>query len=229
MKSKIKLKSSFESVVPEIDFEINKRRSKWNLSSLSWIDFDDVSQIIRIHIYKKWHLYNEKKPLAPWVNRIISNQIKNIIRNNYLNFVRPCAQCQEAEPNEGCAKFGKQCSECPLFKEWEKNKKHAYNLNIPVSYEGVENVNFVHNDSIDIDLFKSKLDEQVKKILKPLEWRLYKLMYIDKVSEKAAARKMGYKSSEAKRSPGYKQIKNMQKSIVKKIKAGMDSGEIEMY
>lgn len=222
-------KPKFELMISEIDFEINKRRSKWNLSSLSWIDFDDVSQIIRIHIYKKWHLYNPKKPLAPWVNRIISNQIKNIIRNNYLNFVRPCAQCQEAEPNEGCAKFGRQCSDCPLFKEWEKNKKHAYNLNIPVSYDAVENATFIYNDSIDIDVFKNKLDKQVKKILKPLEWRLYKLIYIDKISEKAAARKMGYKSSEAKRSPGYKQIKNMQKSIVKKIKAGMDSGEIEMY
>lgn len=225
-------KPKFESLIKEIDFEISKRRSKWNLSSLSWIDFDDVSQIIRIHIYKKWHLYNPKKPLAPWVNRIISNQIKNIIRNNYLNFVRPCAQCSEAEPDEGCAKFGRQCSECPLFKEWEKNKKYAYHLNVPISYDAIENANssnLVHNDSIEIDKFKSDLDKNVRKILKPLEWRLYKLLFIEKVSEKNAARKMGYKSSEKKRSPGYKQIKNMQKSILKKIKSGMESGEIEMY
>ena len=71
---------SFEESISIIDNEISKRRNKWNLSSLTWIDFDDVSQIIRIHIYKKWHLYNPKQPLAPWVNRIISNQIKNSFR-----------------------------------------------------------------------------------------------------------------------------------------------------
>ena len=111
MKKK-KSSPSFEDSISIIDNEISKRRNKWNLSSLTWIDFDDVSQIIRIHIYKKWHLYNPKKPLAPWVNRIISNQIKNLIRNNYLNFIKPCAQCPEAEPDEGCKKFGKQCSNC---------------------------------------------------------------------------------------------------------------------
>ena len=41
------------------------------------MDYDDVSQIIRLHIYKKWDMYDPAKPLAPWLNRIITNQIKN--------------------------------------------------------------------------------------------------------------------------------------------------------
>lgn len=229
MKKK-KSSPSFEESISIIDNEISKRRNKWNLSSLTWIDFDDVSQIIRIHIYKKWHLYNPKKPLAPWVNRIISNQIKNLIRNNYLNFIKPCAQCPEAEPDEGCKKFGKQCSNCPLYKEWEKNKKHAYNLNMPVSFESLENcVDTSYSDSIDIDKFKSGLDEKMKKILKPLEWKLYEMLYIKKMTEKQAAKKMGYRSTEENRNPGYKQIKNMQKAIIKKIKVNIQNGGIDVY
>jgi RNA polymerase sigma factor (sigma-70 family) len=229
MKKK-KSSPSFEESISIIDNEISKRRNKWNLSSLTWIDFDDVSQIIRIHIYKKWHLYNPKKPLAPWVNRIISNQIKNLIRNNYLNFIKPCAQCPEAEPDEGCKKFGKQCSNCPLYKEWEKNKKHAYNLNMPVSFESLENcVDTSYQDSIDIDKFKLDLDEKMKKFLKPLEWKLYEMLYIKKMTEKQAAKKMGYKSTEENRNPGYKQIKNMQKAIIKKIKVNIHNGGIDVY
>lgn len=223
-------KPSFEESVALIDAEIIKRRGKWNLSSLSWLDFDDVSQIIRIHIYKKWHLYNPKKPLAPWVNRIISNQIKNLVRNNYLNFIKPCAQCPEAEPDEGCRKFGKQCSSCPLYKDWEKNKKHAYNLNMPVSFESLENCQSTsYVDNIDIDKFKGYLDKKMRAILKPLEWKLYEMLYIKKMTEKQAAKKMGYKSTEENRNPGYKQIKNMQKAIIKKIKINIHNGGIDVY
>ena len=78
-----KKKTKFEDRIKEIDIEICKRRAKWNLTALSWMDFDDVSQILRIHIFKKWHLYDHSKPLAPWLNRIISNQIKNIQPNDF--------------------------------------------------------------------------------------------------------------------------------------------------
>jgi len=230
MKREDKNKPSFESSIDLINVEINKRRGKWNLSSLSWIDFDDVAQIIRIHIFKKWHLYNYKKPLAPWVNRIISNQMKNLIRNNYLNFIKPCAQCPEAENEDGCKKFGKQCSACPLYKDWEKNKKHAYNLNMPVSFDSLENSPAIsYTDNIDVDKFKSDLDIKMRRMLRPLEWKLYEMLYIKKMSEKQAARKMGYRSSEKNRNPGYKQIKNMQKSIIAKIKEGIVNGSIEVY
>ena len=70
-------KPTFEECIGFIDIEIKKRRNKWSLTSLHWMDYDDVSQIIRIHLNEKWHLYNSEKPLGPWVNRIISNQIKN--------------------------------------------------------------------------------------------------------------------------------------------------------
>ena len=70
----------FEDCIDIIDTEITKRKNKWNLTALAWMDFDDVSQILRIHIFRKWHLYDQTKKLTPWINRIISNQIKNLIR-----------------------------------------------------------------------------------------------------------------------------------------------------
>ena len=45
-------KPRFEDFIEPIDKEIRKRKSKWNLTALSWMDFDDVSQILRIHIFK---------------------------------------------------------------------------------------------------------------------------------------------------------------------------------
>ena len=86
-------KKDFEDFIDTIDEEIKKRKSKWKLTSITWMDFDDISQILRIHIYKKWHLYDPAKPLAPWLNRISPNQIKNLIRNNYANYARPCLKC----------------------------------------------------------------------------------------------------------------------------------------
>ena len=118
-----KKKLKFEDCIETIDVEINKRRGRWNLTALSWMDFDDVSQIIRVHIFKKWHLYDQSKSLAPWINTLISNQIKNLIRNNYGNYCRPCLKCAAAESDSLCYIYGTQNSSCPLFAQWEKLKR----------------------------------------------------------------------------------------------------------
>ena len=57
-----KKKPTFEESYDFVNQEIRKRSKKWSLTSLNWIDYDDVSQIIRIHIYEKWHLYDGEKP-----------------------------------------------------------------------------------------------------------------------------------------------------------------------
>ena len=111
---------TFEDSLAEINEEISKKRGKWNLKALAWMDYEDVAQIIRFHIFKKWHLYNPDKKLRPWVRTIISNQIKNLIRNNYTNFVKPCAKCAAAIGDNGCEIYKVQSSECPLYKNWGK-------------------------------------------------------------------------------------------------------------
>ena len=76
-KNQRKIKLKFEDYIDQIDEEIRKRKSKLTLTSIAWMDFDDISQILRIHIYKKWSLFDQDKALGPWLNRIISNQINS--------------------------------------------------------------------------------------------------------------------------------------------------------
>lgn len=225
-----KKKPQFDDFIEEINVEIAKRRAKWNLTAINWMDFDDVSQILRIHIYRKWHLYDVKKPLAPWLNRIISNQIKNLIRNNYGNYSRPCLKCDAAEGEDLCKIYEKQCNSCPLYSNWEKTKKTAYDVKIPLPLENHEQEVFnLQIESIDLAKNIGKIHNKMKEVLKPIEWKVYQFLYIENLTEEQAAKKMGYKTSEKNRSPGYKQIKNIQKNIINKAKKHIKRGDIDIF
>jgi RNA polymerase sigma factor (sigma-70 family) len=220
---------SFEGCIDIIDEEIRKRKSKWNLQSLAWMDFEDVSQIIKIHINNKWHLYDIKQPLRPWLNRIISNQLKNLIRNNYGNFTRPCLKCAASEENDGCKLFKKQCIDCPLYEYWNKNKKDAQNLKIPVSmdYHSIEVRNLAYS-SDNFESNKNKLHKKMLSILKPLERTVYQYIYIEHKSDEEVAKIMNYTTSEQGRPPGYKHLKNIKKSIVEKVKKILEKGDVDI-
>lgn len=229
-KSEKEIKVSFEDFIREIDFEINKRRKKWSLTAISWMDFEDVAQILRIHIYMKWELYDPQKPLAPWLNRIISNQIKNLIRNNYSNFTRPCLKCSASEGIDFCSIYGKQDNSCPLYAFWEKSKKKAHDVKIPLPLENHSQEIF-KSSSEDCDLesnFK-RLNKALETHLKPTEWKVYQYLYIENLSEEETAKKMGYRSTEKNRPPGYKQIKNIRKSIIEKTKSLINSGKLDIF
>ena len=228
--AKSKKKQTFEESIEVINFEIGKRRNKWNLTALAWMDFDDVSQILRVHIYKKWHLYDPEKPLAPWINRIITNQIKNLIRNNYGNFTRPCLKCAAAESTDLCTIYEKQCSACPLYAQWEKTKKRAHDAKLPLSLENhSKEIHSIPTDNYDIETAAEKLHEKMKAILKPNEWLVYRYLYIEFLPEDKVAKKMGYKTSEKNRQPGYKQIKNIKKSILTKVKTLLNDEGVDIF
>ena len=224
-----KKKIKFEDCIDVIEIEIQKRKAKWNLNSLAWIDFEDISQIIKIHIFKKWHLYDASQPLGPWLNRIISNQLKNLIRNNYGNFTRPCLRCAAAEEAEGCVLFGKQCNDCPLFQYWSKNKKDAHNLKVPVSIDchslDVKNLSY---NNYNFERNTDKLHQVMLNKLKPLERRVYELLYIENKSEEEVAEIMNYTTSEKGHPKGYKHIKNIKKAIVEKVKKTLKNGEVDI-
>jgi DNA-directed RNA polymerase specialized sigma24 family protein len=223
-------KASFESKISEINQEISKRKHKWNLTSLAWMDFNDVSQILRIHIYKKWNLYDPKKPLAPWINRIVSNQIKNLIRNNYGNYSRPCLKCAAAEQEDGCSIYASQCSKCPLYAKWEKSKKSAHNIKLPVALENhTQEVHNIIEDEVDIEKTAKNIHAKMQQVLKPIEWKFYDLYYVQHKSEEESARSMGYKTTEKNRKIGYKQVKNLKKSIMIKVKKYLYNGDIDIH
>tara|TARA_Y100001963_G_scaffold90293_1_gene124536 strand:- start:1270 stop:1980 length:711 start_codon:yes stop_codon:yes gene_type:complete len=225
-----KIKPTFEESFDFINQEIRKRTGKWSLSSLNWIDYDDVSQIIRLHIYEKWHLYDVNKPLGPWLNRIISNQIKNLIRNHYGNFTRPCLKCEAADGEASCKIYKEQCSDCPLYEKWERSKKSAYNIKIPLALEDHSfEVNSIKiNDASTLENNIKKLHLKMKEVLRPNEWIVYETLYVENLDEQEAAERLGLKSNERNRKPGYKQIQNIKKSILKKVKENVEKGNIEI-
>ena len=79
MRGKKKNSSTYEDYSDIIDSELAKRRNNWFLNSVSWIDFDDVSQIIRAHIHRKWDQWDQSRPIKPWLNKIISNQFSSLV------------------------------------------------------------------------------------------------------------------------------------------------------
>jgi hypothetical protein len=48
------------------------------------------------------------------------------------------------------------------------------------------------------------------------------------MDEEKVAKIMGYKTSEKNRSPGYKQLKNIKKSILKKAKGLIYEGDVDI-
>jgi hypothetical protein len=126
-----------------------------------------------------------------------------------------------------CAIYGSRCSSCPLFKNWEKNKKKAYNTKLPVSLD--ENMNSVESyecGHIDLQLAFEQIREKLVPKLKPTEQKVFEYVFVEKMSEEAAAKKLGYRVKEKTKSPGYKQIKNLMKSIALKAKKLLEDEEI---
>ena len=207
-------KISFEEKLPIIATEIRKRKNKWQLNILKWLSFEDVEQIITIHIYKKWDMWDQRKPLEPWISRIISNQIRNLIRNNYTNYVKPCAGCIHNLGDEHCSLniSGLQTKECSLYSSWEKSKKHGYNIKLPLELENhsreVENIS---SYNLDFDEAISSLNAEMKKILSVNYYTAYCMLYFEKKSDEEVAIFLGYRCNEKNRKIGYKQIKNLKK------------------
>ena len=98
---------------------------------------------------------------------------------------------------------------------------------MPISiHEKFNNPNSEENQRSTMDIpefdsyidYESKIDKFNKTIrekLSQVEWKVYKLLYIDNASEIQTAQEMGYKTSEKNRSPGYKQIKKIKNKIYK--------------
>lgn len=223
-KKKSKAKFSYEDRSEEIDTELSKRRPRWFLNSITWFDFEDVCQIIRAHIYAKWDQWDQSRPLEPWVNRIISNQMKNILRNHYSNFVRPCLNCpfnqtENANPSRigslcGFTPSGLQCNECPLFAKWEKTKKAAYDIKMAVTIESEHGkVMQISQDTFNVDNAISKLHKAMKNHLPEKQYFIYHMLFIEHMEEEDVAKSLGYKSNEKGRKAGYKQIKNLRKKF----------------
>lgn len=220
---------SFEDKIDIINKAVNRKRSKWQLTAITWMDYDDVCQIIKLHIYKKWGMWDQSKPLEPWIGRIISNQLKNLIRNNYTNFVRPCLSCPHNGGDDIClsTKSGIQNSSCELYAKWERQKKSGYDIKMPLTIENHKQEIEQKTDNtlfsfISVDL----LNEEMQKALTTKQYRAYIMLFFEDRDDEHVAKFMGYKTTEKNRMIGYKQIKNLKKLFKDKALEILDNKDI---
>jgi hypothetical protein len=220
-------KPSFEESIDVIDSEILKRKHRWHLTAISWMDFDDVSQKLRLHIYKKWDKWNHTRPLRPWLNQVINHQMTNILRNNYSNFSRPCLKCKFNTGENGCTLYGVQSGLCRDYLKWEKTKKPAYDVKFPVSLsspigsDGEMTVeSFISNREVcsNIESLLPSFHELMRKNLNNVEWKVYDYMFLQNLSDEDIAHKMGYKLSIKEGRPAYRQINKIRSKIVNKAR-----------
>lgn len=220
-------KPEFSDCIYIIDAELQKRKSRWRLNSIAWMDFDDVCQKIRLHIFNKWDQWDNKRALRPWINTIITNQMTNLVRNNYSSFSKPCLQCKYNQGGNLCALYGLQSSDCQDYSKWELGKKDAYLVKMPVSLDAPcqngkntdqkQQVLDIRDSYsyIDYDSKTECFHQAMKGKLSAIDWKVYTLLYVENLDEIEAAKLMGYKTSEKNRSPGYKQIKKIKNKIYK--------------
>ena len=212
------MKEAFEDKREDLDQLLLKYRPKWQLSALAWLDYDDVCQIIRLHIYNKWHLWDQSRPFKPWASMIISNQIKNLIRNNYTSFAKPCLRCQYNMGGTLCdwTKSGDQDRTCADFEKWKKKKERAYNIKLPLTLDdgvATQNTSSI-KDQVDYKLSSGRLHELVMGQLSERHKAIYAMLYIDHKDETEVAKKVGFKGDSTKRKTiRYKQISNLKKKF----------------
>jgi DNA-directed RNA polymerase specialized sigma24 family protein len=212
-------KKAYGDLEPEIEKLLCRYRAKWQLNALAWMDYDDVCQIIRTHIYNKWHLWDQKRAFGPWCSTLISNQIKNLIRNNYGSFAKPCLRCPYYGGGDDCnfTASGVQDGTCLDFSNWKKKKQKAYNIKLPLSLDlsldtGEKHVSGEVNYNEKID----KIHCLVMEKLSDKHRQIYYMLYVEHKSDAEVAGVFGYKEDSSNRkTPRYKQINNLKKRFYK--------------
>jgi hypothetical protein len=222
--------TTFESNIELIDREIAKRRKSWTLSSVPSWSYEDVAQLIRIHIFQKWDLYNPTLSLVSWLNILIKNQLKNIIRNLYGNYTRPCLKCAASETDSLCRIYTIQSNKCPLYGAWEKNRRQACAIKIPLPLENHcdEGEHGLYENPQDIEAAALKIHAYMQKILRPAEWKIYKALFVDGLSEEEAAKLINYRTTEKGRFAGYRQLKKIRKVIMAKVNLAINNDKIDV-
>lgn len=221
-------KPTFEDCYEIISKEIDKRQGRWQLSSVTYLDFSDVKQQLLIHINNKWHLYNYPLPLENWLSRVISRQMINMVRNCWTSFSPPCTRCAASEFDNSCRIYEIKSSVCPLYASWEKGQKQKHDVRLPLPLDNhTQQVYDIPFNELDIEATALVIHSKMQEILKPIEWKAYKLIFVEHKTDLEVAKAMGYKTSEKYRQAGYRQINNLKKIIIEKAKEIINNGDID--
>ena len=209
---------SFEDKLKEIEAALERKRPKWHLDAVPYIDYDDIKQVIMTHIYKKWHLWDQSKPIEPWLSRVVANQFKNLLRNHYGNYANPCPD-QHLSDHDPLT--------CPICIKWNQSKKSAYDVKLPVTMENhIHEIYEKTDNTVNLDAATQKLTIKIKAELNKRQFQAFKMLFVQNKTEEEVAIFLGFKTSEKKRSAGYKQIKNLKKIFQEKARKIIEENDI---
>ncbi len=223
---------TYEDCAEQIEKELKKRRRKWTLDIHRWLDWDDVAQNLRLHISKKWHLWDQTRKLAPWIQRIASNQIYNMFRNLYTNHARPCVQCKFAVGEDGCSvtESNNQCSECPIYEKWEKTKKYGYHAKMPLELEHhAQEVNNKIDDTINFQETMRRVMVELEKHMTAKRFEAFKMLFIDNVPEEEIVVALRIRGNPKNKYSQKKLLSAYRESLSKEAKKIIAESDISEY
>ena len=217
----------YEDVSLIIEEEVKKRRGRWHSTR---VDFEDAAQEVRLQIFEQFEKWDQSRPFLNWVNTVITNRLINILRDTTTRYSRPCVSCEGDDGAELCrfTPSKMKCSECKMYREWENShKKNAFNVNFALSAENhIDEVHNIQDDFFDIMGAKDVLVEALKKELSEREFKIFQLLYIERLDEESAAKAMGFKTTEKHKKAGYRSIKNYRDLIIGRAKMIIARGEL---
>lgn len=209
-------KAPFKDVLPTVQVEVEKRRSAWRLTTL---DFDDVAQIIMLRVFNKYDTFDPQKgKFEHWLNTLIANAIKTILRDNLMKFNRPCVGCPFNTGGSTCSytQSGEQDEECGVYSRWKQKKEDEYNVRASLSLENHANeAQNMQCDFINIEETKKVIDAKILVLLNRREKRIYRLLYIKHKTPEQVGRILKYKvTPHSPTYAGYQQLRKFQKKVV---------------
>ena len=209
---------SFEECLPELERIVERKRSDWAFKASVMKDFDDVKSEILTHIWKKWHLYDQDRPLGGWAATILKNKWVNILRDIYGSTASPCLRCPANLGNGRCSAFGDiESLDCNLFKKWYGGKRHSHNVRLPVSIEDKMNEVAEYPESIvDLERAIGNMHIRMKQKLTASEWEIYYRLYVEHKEEEQTALELGFKTTEHGRQMGNKRVRHVKNLVEKK-------------
>ena len=184
---------TFESKIPELQDLIRSRKKKFGKMLPPSMDWEDVENIILVHFFKKWEMWNQERPFNNWANRVITNQIYNVIRNNYVSFQKPEWDASEDE-----------------VKRWEAAQNKS--IKAPTSLDRLEFfLGEQADESIDYVYAIGKIKQEMSKSFDERYYRAFEMIYFENVSDDEVAKFLKSRTSEAGRKAGYRWL-----AIIKK-------------
>lgn len=219
MPNKLTFEERYAGIVDQID----KRRAKWKLASMP---FDDVRQEVLTKIHLNYHRFDptkgrvgvsEEEKFARWANRVITNELKNILRDNHLIYSRPCITgCAFNSGGDTCSKTpsGLQCDQCPIYKEWRERKEAHFNVKQTLPLDNhMREADSSPGDFVDVDHAKDVIDSEMKKRLTKHEYQVYRMLYLQHKTPAEVGKALKYKKV-GKCHHGYQVILQLRKKFV---------------